>query len=64
MHVPSPMKVVVNPHVSSIPCNGTEEKDVEEFPGLFAACAVTRAMSRVAKGQVEVDILVEREETL
>ena len=54
--------MVVNPHVSSIPCSGTEEKGVE-FPGLFTACAVTQAMSRDAKGQVDVDTLVEREET-
>ena len=56
-------RVVVNPHVSSIPCSGTKEKSVE-FLGLFTACAVTRAMSRAAKGQVDVDISGKREETV
>ena len=42
-------KVVVSPHVSSIPYSGLEKKDVEEFPELFTACAVTRAMSRAPR---------------
>ena len=57
-------KVVVNPHVSSLPCGETKEKEVEEFPGLFSACAVTRARSRAAKCQVDTGIVAKGNETL
>ena len=57
-------KVVVSPHVSSIPYSGVEEKGVEEFPELCTACAVTRAMSRVAQGQAGTDPLLETKDTL
>ena len=57
-------KVVVNPHVSSLPCGETKEKEVEEFPGLFSAYAVTRARPRAAKCQVDTGIVVKGNETL
>ena len=57
-------RVVVRPHVSSIPYSGVEEKGVEEFPTLFTACAVTRAMSRAAQGQAGTDPLLETKDTL
>ena len=57
-------KVVVSSHLSSIPYSGLEEEGVEEFPELFTACAVTRAMSRTAQGQTGTDPLLETKDTL
>lgn len=45
-------KVMVDPCLCSLPCvSDNTEETLREFPGLFPACAVTRAMAKQAEKQ-------------
>ena len=45
-------KVMVNPCLSSLPCNSDHTKEIrQDIPGLYPVCAVTRAMAVREKSQ-------------
>lgn len=39
-------KVIVDPHVSEVPCKEAEWERGKQIDGLFPSCAVTRAMTK------------------
>ena len=43
--------VIANPRLSSLPCSDSTDHNMQEIPGLYPACTVTRSMAKKAEKQ-------------